>query len=140
MPLITRQSILEFIQQHRYAVLATVSPAHAPEAALVGFAVAEDFTIIFDAIKTTRKCQNLLHNPRIAFVIGWQDDRTLQYEGTADMPEGRELDETKRIYCSRWPEAPARDIWPGHIYVRVKPRWIRFSSYTLPYQIEEFEF
>jgi len=140
MPQITRDTVHKFIGEHRYAVLATVSPEHAPEAALVGFALAADFTIVFDAISTTRKCQNLLHNPRIAFVIGWKDDRTVQYEGAADMPEGRELEEIKQIYCAVWPEAPARDIWPGHIYVRVRPRWIRFSSYALPYEIEEFQF
>ncbi len=136
-----KQAIYEFMSAHRHGVLATVSFGREPEAALVGIAVTPELEIIFDAIETTRKIGNLRHNPRIAFVIGWgPDERTIQYEGIADEPGGSELERIKRAYCAVWPSAPERDMWPGHVYVRVRPKWIRFSSYKLPYEIEEMRF
>jgi pyridoxine/pyridoxamine 5'-phosphate oxidase len=135
------KAIYEFLREHRYGVLATVSPGHAPEAALVGIAVTPALELIFDAIETTRKIQNLRRNPYIAFVVGWSgDERTVQYEGIADEPKGAELERAKETYCAAWPTAPERDMWPGHIYVRVRPKWLRFSSYKLPYKVEEMTF
>ncbi len=136
-----KEAIFEFLSAHRYAVLATVAPNRAPEAALVGIAVTPELEIVFDAIESTRKIGNLRRNPRIAFVVGWDaDERTMQYEGVADEPGGRELERIKQAYCAVWPSAPERDMWPGHVYVRVRPKWIRFSSYKLPYEIEETTF
>ncbi|MEP6741874.1 MAG: pyridoxamine 5'-phosphate oxidase family protein [bacterium] len=40
----------------------------------------------------TRKCKNLRLNPNIAFVIGWDEEITLQYEGKAEEPKGSELE------------------------------------------------
>jgi uncharacterized pyridoxamine 5'-phosphate oxidase family protein len=138
---ITREALFQFLVARRHGVLATVSENGAPEAALVGIAVASDLRLVFDAIDTTRKCQNLKRNPRIAFVIGWDQEQTVQYEGIANFPEGSELEEVKRIYSAVWPEAPMRDIWPGHVYIQVKPKWIQYSSYQrLPWQIDEFNF
>lgn len=33
--------------------------------------------MIFDTIDTTQKCVNLRRNPKIAFVIGWDDEITV---------------------------------------------------------------
>lgn len=137
----TREELFRFLSGHRYGVLATVAGDKSPEAALVGIAVAPDLRLVFDAINTTRKCHNLRRNPHIAFVVGWEDEQTVQYEGVAEFPEGNGLDEIQRIYAATWPQSPMRDMWPGHIYVQVRPRWIRYSSYLkLPWQIEEIRF
>jgi len=48
---------------------------------------------VFDTIDVSRKAQNLRRNRAIAFVIGGTkegDERTVQYEGTADEPAGAE--------------------------------------------------
>jgi hypothetical protein len=88
---------LEFLRSHRLAVQTSVSVAHRPQAAIVGFAVSDMFEIVFDTLDTTRKSINLRANPRISLVIGGRvagDERTAQYEGEADenQPEqsGRE--------------------------------------------------
>ena len=41
----TRDELLEFMRSHRYAVESSVSPAAAPEAAVVGIAVTDRFEI-----------------------------------------------------------------------------------------------
>src|SRR5229473_7539663 len=127
------QALLEFLHLHRLAVLTSVSPAGMPQAAIVGFAATDQFEIVFDTLRATRKAQNLRLTPRVAFVIGgWvpDDERTVQYEGEADEPSGAELDRLKQVYYAAYPDGPGRTSWPGLIYVRVRPTWVRYSDYN----------
>lgn len=135
-------ALLEFLRQHRLAVQASVTSGSSPQAAVVGIGVSDGFEIVFDTIQTTRKAQNLRRNPKVAFVVGGLfagDERTVQYEGEADEPIGAELERVKAVYYSAYPDGPARVNWPGLIYVRVRPNWIRYSDYNRsPAQIIEF--
>jgi general stress protein 26 len=135
-------ALLEFMRLHRLAVQTSVSSTGSPQAAVVGFAVTDQFEIVFDTLETTRKAQNLRKNSRIALVIGgWisGDERTVQYEGKADEPSGADLERLKRVYYSVYPDGPSRTSWPGLIYIRAKPSWIRYSDYNHdPPEIVEF--
>jgi general stress protein 26 len=137
------KSLLQFLRQHRLAVQSSVSPCNHAQAAVVGFAVSEEFEIIFDALDSTRKVANLRANPRIALVIGGLntgDERTVQYEGLADEPSGSELERLTEVYYQAYPDGQARRSWPGLIYIRVRPTWIRYSDYNQdPPQITEFD-
>jgi general stress protein 26 len=137
------QQLLAFIRSHRLAVQASGSSTAKPQAAVVGFAITDRFEIVFDTLQTTRKVANLRRNPQIALVIGgWVsgDERTVQYEGEADEPSGSDLDRLKQFYFSVWPDGPSRAGWPGLIYIRVKPAWIRYSDYNQgPPEIVEFK-
>lgn len=139
----TRDELLAFMRSERYAVQTSVSPRGRPQAAVVGIAVSDAFELVFDTLDSTRKAVNLRANPRVAFVIGGTrdgDERTVQYEGTADVPEGAERDRLQRIYFERFPDGRDRLAWPGLIYVRVKPAWIRYSNYNVqPPEIVEFD-
>lgn len=126
--------LLDFLRLHRLAVQSSISPEDAAQAAIVGFAVTDHFEIVFDTLETTRKVRNLRRNPRIALVIGgWTpgDERTVQYEGEADEPSGSELERLKKVYYAVYPDGPSRMSWPGLIYVRVRPTWVRYSDYNL---------
>ncbi len=140
----TRADLLHFIRSHSLAVQASVSPLDGPQAAVVGFIVTDGFEIFFDTLATTRKVLNLRRNPRIAFVVGGLtdgDERTVQYEGTADEPGGAELDRLKELYFLRFPGGRDRQDWPGLMYLRARPRWIRFSDFNrVPPEIVEFTF
>jgi hypothetical protein len=136
------EKLLQFLRSHRLAVQASVSHGAGPQAAVVGFAISDQFEIVFDTLETTRKAQNLRKNSHIALVIGGLtagDERTAQYEGLADEPSGVELDRLKMIYYSTYPDGPSRANWPGLIYIRAKPRWVRYSDYNQnPPEIVEF--
>ena len=140
----THQELLQFIRGHSLAVQASVSPCDAPQAAVVGFIVTDDFEIFFDTVDTTRKVPNLRRNPRVAFVVGGTmsgDERAVQYEGVADEPAGAELERLKELYFVRFPDGRDRQSWPGLVYLRARPRWIRFSNFNrVPPEIVEFEF
>lgn len=137
---VSKQQLYGFIRARPLAVMATVSDDGAPEAALVGIAATEDLELIFDTTNATRKYPNLKRDPRIAFVIGWDSEETLQYEGVADEPQGAELERLKAIYFAAFPEGKSRQDWPGLTYFRVRPRWIRFSSYYRPRRVDEMVF
>jgi general stress protein 26 len=128
-----RERLLAFIREHRLAVQCSASPNDTPQAAVVGFAATDRLEIVFDTLSSTRKVRNLRANPRVALVIGGLaagDERTLQLEGTADEPEGAELERLKRAYYDVFPDGPDRANWTGLIYVRVRPTWIRYSDYN----------
>jgi len=139
----TPAQLLQFIRSQRLAVEASVSPASGAQAAVVGIAVTNDFEIIFDTVETTRKARNLRQNPKIALVIGGLspgDERTVQYEGIADEPHGRELERIKNAYFEVWPDGRIRQTWPGLTYIRARPTWIRYSDYNHdPPEIVEFD-
>ena len=136
----SRDELLRFLRRHRLAVEASVAPGSAPQAAVVGFAVSDRFEFVFDTLDTTRKVANLRGNPRLALVVGWDEERTAQIEGLADEPRGDDLARLKRIYFQQYPDGPAREAWPGITYVRVKATWIRYSDYNpSPPEIVEFD-
>lgn len=121
------------MRTHRLAVEASVSPQGAPQCAVVGIALTDAFELVFDTLSTTRKTANLRRKSRIAFVIGGLtegDERTVQYEGIADEPSGAELERVKAAYFDVWPDGRSRTSWPGLVYVRVRPTWIRYSDFT----------
>jgi len=135
--------LLQFLRSHRLAVQASVSPDASPQAAVVGFAVSDDFEIVFDTVESTRKARNLRLNPRLALTVGGLlpgDERTAQIDGIADEPRGEDLERLKAVYYQAYPDGPSRLTWPGLIYVRLRPTWVRFSDYTVnPPVIVEFD-
>ena len=134
----TRIELLQFLRRHRIGVLSTVSPAGTPEAAVVGIAITDNLEIFFDTLDSSRKCVNLRHSPNIAFVIGWDKEITVQYEGIADEPKGAELERLKQVYFAVYPDGPERQSWPGMTYFRVRPRWARYSDFNAGGKIVEF--
>ena len=128
----SRDELLQFMRSHTNAVQATISPEGLPQAAVIGIAVTDLFEIVFDSLETTRKAVNLSQNQRIAFVIGgWTpgDERTMQYEGIVDRPKGEELEALKAIYYAKFPSGPSRLAWPGIVYLRARPTWLRYTDF-----------
>ena len=133
--------IYKFIKQHTLAVVSTLSPGQKPEAALVGFAVSEDLEIVFDTVKTSRKYKNLLENPFVAVVIGWDNETTLQYEGVAMELTGPEDDRYREIYYEVYPDGRQRaETWAGLVHFKVTPKWLRYSNFNDPVVVEEMDF
>lgn len=139
----TRATLLAFLRSHRYAVQSSTHPNGAPQSAVVGIAVSDDFEFVFDTVESSRKAQNLRQRADIAFVVGGlapNDERTVQYEGVADEPNGTERARLTALYYAVFPDGRARLTWPGLIYVRATPRWLRYSDYNQdPPHIVEFD-
>jgi general stress protein 26 len=131
MTALSKAELRQFIARQRYGVVATTQADGSAESALVGIAVAPALEIYFDTLDETRKAQNLRRDPRISIVIGWENEQSVQLEGSADEPQGAELATLKRYYYAAWPDGPSRESWPGITWFRVRPHWIRFSDFNL---------
>jgi hypothetical protein len=59
---------------------------------------------------------------RLALVIGWNAEQTVQVEGVAELPSGDALDACKSQYFATWPDGRERERWPLIAYIRVRPR------------------
>ena len=136
----TKADICLFISKQKLGVLGTLSSG-GPQAALVGIAVTPELEIIFDTVNTSRKFHNLMLNPRCSFVVGWEAEITVQYEGQAGQSEGVALARYQQTYFAQWPECRSHLSWPGITYFVVQPNWIRYSDFDQnPPSIEEFTF
>jgi pyridoxine/pyridoxamine 5'-phosphate oxidase len=93
----TRSDLYDFIAAHALGVLSSVSAEGMPQSALVGIAVTEELEIVFDTLDSTRKYKNLISNAKASFVVGWEEETTVQFEGEAFLPVGEELERYKRV-------------------------------------------
>lgn len=135
----TKPDLYIFLQKHHHAVLATVSTANEPEAALVGIAVTESLELVFDTSRDSRKYANLIANPHVALVIGWDHEITVQYEGEAHLPSADQTTRYKQAYFNCFPKGRERESWPDTVYFVVKPNWLRYSDFSKePPKIFEF--
>jgi hypothetical protein len=134
----TRDQLLQFVRSHRICVEATRSNEGAPQAAVVGFAVSDDFEFVFDSLGNTRKIRNLRLDTRVALVVGWDAEQTVQIEGVADEPKGADLERLKKVYFAAYPDGVERLGWDGITHVRVKPHWMRYSDFRAGGSIVEW--
>ena len=138
--MLSRDEIQKFIAASRYGVVATNAASGAPESAIVGAAATMALELVFDTVDSTRKIANLRRDPNVSAVIGFTDEGTLQYEGVADEPAGEDLARIQHVYFEAFPDGPSRRDWAGITYVRVRPSWLKFTSYTDPAKNTEMVF
>jgi Pyridoxamine 5'-phosphate oxidase len=135
--------LLRFLREHPLAAESSVSPEGRPQSAVVGIAVSEAFEVVFDADAGSRKIANLRQQPGVAFVIGGTtpgNERSAQYEGVADEPDGPELERLLELYFGVFPDGRERRSWPRITYVRARPTWIRYTDFDAdPPEVVEFD-
>jgi nitroimidazol reductase NimA-like FMN-containing flavoprotein (pyridoxamine 5'-phosphate oxidase superfamily) len=137
----TRKFIYDLLRHYRLAVLATTNGENQPEAALIGFAVTSELEIVFDTVKNSRKYGNLSRRPKVALVIGWDNEITIQYEGEAIELVEDNGNGYKEAYYSVFPTGRQRATDSENlVYFVVKPGWIRYSNFNDPACIEEIRF
>jgi hypothetical protein len=137
----TEGDVYQFLRRFKLGVLSSLGRAGAPQSALVGIAVTPELELVFDTVKSTRKYPNLLADPRCSFVIGWEGEETVQYEGYAEELADPALKQYQQLYFSVWPDGHQRLRWPGIVYFRIRPAWIRYSDFRRdPPVIQEFAF
>jgi general stress protein 26 len=137
-----KKLIYQFISQHLLGVVTTVNKDNTPEAALVGIAVSEELEIIFDTVTSSRKYHNILQNPQVALVIGWDNDVKFLYECYATvLGDDAEAKSLKEIYFKAYPDGRDRvKTMPGLVHIKVTPRWLLYSNFNQPQIIEEIVF
>src|SRR6266446_2505475 len=101
----TKEDLTGFIHKHSLAVISTFAfGSEFPESAVIEFAD-DGLELIFDTHSTSRKYENIQMSPKVSFVIGWDEAKTVQYEGEAQLLTGNELERCKQIYFEKIPAA-----------------------------------
>lgn len=126
---VIRLQLIEFVRQRGLAVIATRDVSGAPEAALVGIAATDRAELVFDTSVGSRKCVNLRAFPRVAVVIGFEDEVTVQGEGVADVLVGAERDRCLAAYVDQYPDGLKRAEDPDIVLVRIQLDWVRRCDY-----------
>lgn len=136
----TKELIAAFLAKTKLAVIATVGE-NGPESAVLEFGETEELELIFDTLTSSRKYKNLQKNKNVSFVIGWDENITVQYEGVAEELKGSEAEKYKEIYFAKNPRAKKWEKQEGIAFFKVTPRWIRYSDLnTYPWEIKELNF
>lgn len=137
----TKSDLYTFMTRSKLGVLGTVSRDGSPQSALVGIAITPEMEIVFDTVKTSRKYPNLIAMPACSFLVGWEGEQTIQFEGLAEELTSRDLELYQQIYFKTWPECRAHLSWPDIVYFAAKPIWVRYSDFDQnPPLICEFRF
>ncbi len=123
-----KKIIYDFLENHKLAVLSTINADGNPQSALVGFGQNENLELFFGTSKLSRKYKNLIQNPKVSVVIGWENSITLQYEGEAKESNGPELEKFKEAYFRKNPLAKQFENDPYEVYFKIKPKWIRYTK------------
>ena len=136
-----KKLIREFIGRQKIGVLSTVAESGRPEAAVIEFGETDALELIFDTLVSARKYANLRKNNRVAFVIGWDEDITVQYEGEAYELAGEEKDKYKEIYFQKNPKVQKWEAVPEIRFFKVVPKWVRYSNLKVhPWEVYEIKF
>ncbi|WP_075290104.1 pyridoxamine 5'-phosphate oxidase family protein [Pararhizobium arenae] len=135
-----KRLILEFLRKHILAVIATCHRNGTPEAATIDFSVLDNLEIVFSAFQETRKFTNLADRPGVAFVVGWDDNITVQYEGEATRVPAADTEQYQKAFLSSVP-ADREFIERGAVMFKATPRWIRYSDFNKePPELIEIKF
>ena len=126
---VDRAELIEYVRSQRDAVVASVGPDGAPQAAYLTIAATEQGELVFDAKPDSRKVANLRHDPRVAIVVGGRDGTTLQCEGAADLPDGDDLVRCAATYVDAFPEFAASVRGGDVVVIRVRLEWARYGDF-----------
>lgn len=133
----TRENILAFLANHKECVMATVDENGRPQAATVGFSETPQLGLTIGTSKGSRKYQNILRDPHVAVVVGFEGNTTVQYQGTARELNGEELLIRLKLHFQKIPDAQHFQEDPDQVYLAIDPTWVRYTDYSQLDSVEE---
>ncbi len=80
----TTDFIYQFIRKHTLAMTGSINKEDRHEVALVGIAVTPVLEMICGTVTISRKYSNVMVQPEVALVIGWDDETIVKCENIAN--------------------------------------------------------
>lgn len=122
--------ILDVFAANKYGVLSTLSAEGRPQSAVVALTETDEYELIVGTSRNSRKYKNILVNPEVSVVIGWDNDTTVQYEGLARVVRGEEASECQKKHLAKHPESVVHKDKADEVYILITPTWIRYSNFS----------
>lgn len=126
-------------RKDKFCILASSTPAGSPSAALMGYAIENDGSVILSTHTTTKKYKKLKENNKVALVFGWGfDEANVQLEGAARLVEsGDEYGACGDFFFIQNPVA-AKFKTEDTVFIKITPNWVRYSNFSSsPPKVEE---
>jgi general stress protein 26 len=135
------RKLLDLLKHQSFGVVSTISAnGEKPHAALVAFSETEDCEIIFGTASNTRKFENIVNNPKVAFVIS-ADTWSIQYEGVAEVLTGEDERRYRDIHLQKHPKSKKYAFQEKQKFIKVIPKWIRYMDISKdPQDVSEYTF
>lgn len=124
--------ILDFIKSKKYAVISSVNQAGQPESALVAFSETNNYELIIMTSETSRKVQNIVLNPNVSIVVGFDSDEltSIQLEGVARVLSLESAQDYTDIYYAKQPGSKKHRDLEGECVVVINLLWARYTNYS----------
>jgi general stress protein 26 len=133
-----KDRINQYLADHYYLNLATVSPQGSPMAHTMAYA-SKDSVVYLATNKNTRKVQNIMNNPNVAYTVDednpdWFDMQALQVEGKATIiTNEEELREFGEIMAAKFPIAADMPPDPDTVMIKIVPEVIYYLDYSIEF-------
>lgn len=133
-----KNKISEYLANHYYLNLATISPEGSPMAHTMAY-VSESEIVYLATNKNTRKVQNIMQNPKVAFTVDeddpdWFEMKALQVEGKASIiADENELREVGEIMAAKFPVTADLPPDPDTIMIKIEPEIVYYLDYSIEF-------
>ncbi|WP_440948649.1 pyridoxamine 5'-phosphate oxidase family protein [Methanosarcina sp. T3] len=133
-----KAKICEYLATHYYLNLATLSPQGKPMAHTMAY-VSENEIVYLATNKNTRKVQNIMQNPHVAFTVDeddpdWFDMQALQVEGRASIVNDEtEMREVGEIMTAKFPVTADMPPDPDTIMIKIEPEVVYYLDYSIEF-------
>jgi uncharacterized protein YhbP (UPF0306 family) len=130
-----KKLIADYLTSHNTLTLATVTPGNKPLAHTVEYA-SEGTIVYIGTSNSTRKAQNILKNPHVAYTVDedykdWLTIKGVQMEGTAKVLSRKEdIDHAAAVYLGKFPIVANFPPNPEMVFIKIEPTVGSFLDYT----------
>lgn len=137
-----KDKIYEYLSDHYYLNLATISPEGRPMAHTMAY-VSKDAVVYMVTNKNTRKVQNIMHNPYVAYTVDeddpdWFEMKALQIEGKASIvTDEKELGEAGEVLVAKFPITADMPPDPESIMIKIEPEVVYYLDYSVKFGYRE---
>ena len=123
-----KNEAMNFLNEETYCIISTTDTNGKPESAFVAFSENEKLEIMIGTSKGSRKYKNIVRNPHVALVFGFDGKQTLQYEGKARVLSDEERKQRLEKHFEKQPSAAKYEADPKQVYLIIEPTWLRIST------------
>jgi len=133
-----KDKINQYLANHYYLNLATVSPQGSPMAHTMAY-VSKDSVVYLATNKNTRKVQNIMQNANVAYTVDeedpdWFNMQALQVEGKASIIiDEKELREFGEIMMAKFPVVADMPPDPDTVMIKIEPKVIYYLDYSIEF-------
>ena len=141
-----KEKALEFFKKQQVIIISTVATSGEPESAAVSFIVDDEFNIYIATRESSRKFQNIAHDPRVSIVAGFDPKHlsTLQIQGTAEVSKkdflsiGMSLvEKSVKEKTDWWPLVKMAGL--DFVVIKVKINWMRWLDFDITSKTESYK-